>query len=462
MLTCIVKDFAWAGGCLNPDPDTKLKPFPRQVNGARAQFTPFNARQGGEADALEAMPVRRLNQVLRELSHAPDERVRLLVEKHIPFDRALAIMEVARFVAPFRDATGRPAGPCAGVNVNREGDPRSGSCRRAATRWTASRSTRCQGTREHAWRMRLLRWEAEGLHPDPPPDPAAWTASAFGRGKSAEQPVTSVRCQMSCGTLGSFVEMNLIDFGMEHSPVRSHIEGKGATFALSCDWQRKPHAPSLQASPNGLFQRRQQDPDHEAAGQGRDSRICKSQASNSVTGRQPKRCAPGDESRDAPVEPEDDLEEARSLKVDTVCCTANSTADPEPAERIVDARCQVQRWHHVNQLVGIVPAATLAMVGVCGSVMSVTRSGLLQSAAFAFVVLALSHVLRSNVTDDWPDISWIGQLLNRGAPPRPMTSDLRRVNPGARQVRAGPGDLGLPFAPEARRTCCLARSAAAR
>ncbi|MYG28459.1 MAG: hypothetical protein F4213_20990 [Boseongicola sp. SB0677_bin_26] len=56
-------------------------------------------------------------------------------------------------------------------------------------------------------------------------------------------------------------------------------------------------------------------------------------------------------------------------------------------------------------------------MSVCGFVLIVVQLGWWQSIAFIFVMLALSHVLRTLMTGEWSDTSWIGQLLKRGASP---------------------------------------------
>ena len=48
------------------------------------------------------------------------------------------------------------------------------------------------------------------------------------------------------------------------------------------------------------------------------------------------------------------------------------------------------------------------MVCVCGFELIVVRLGWWQSAAFVFVMLALSHVPRTVLTGEWSGTGWIG------------------------------------------------------
>lgn len=117
---------------------------------------------------------------------------------------------------------------------------------------------------------------------------------------------------------------------------------------------------------------------------------------------------------------------AKSLHVENFHYNPNSLTElrkiaetnPELASKIVDSQTKVARWYNISEWVGFGVAGVIALAVIVGFVAIVVQLGWWQSIAFLLIILAISHVLRTVLTGEWSDTSWLGQILKgMGAPP---------------------------------------------
>lgn len=87
--------------------------------------------------------------------------------------------------------------------------------------------------------------------------------------------------------------------------------------------------------------------------------------------------------------------------------------NPDLAEKIIDGQNNAVKLSNVSEWVGICVTGIIAMTAIVGFVVVVVKLGWWQSIAFTLILLAVSHLLRTILTGEWSDTSWLGRAFSK-------------------------------------------------
>ncbi|WP_141246486.1 hypothetical protein [Actibacterium ureilyticum] len=126
-----------------------------------------------------------------------------------------------------------------------------------------------------------------------------------------------------------------------------------------------------------------------------------------------------------------DRENVNALYVENFHYSPNSISElrrlaesnPELAEKIVDSQDRVARLYSISEWIGMVVSAVLGLSIIAGFVSMVVNLGWWQSLAFVLLMLATSHLLRTVLTGEWSETSWLGPIFKASGFPKSDDSE---------------------------------------
>lgn len=104
-----------------------------------------------------------------------------------------------------------------------------------------------------------------------------------------------------------------------------------------------------------------------------------------------------------------------ALRIDNLHYMPNSLTElrrlaqehPDLAKDVVDAQREAKRLDAGSERIGLYAALILALFCVTGAVIIVITLGWWQTMAFVLVMLGVSHLVRTVLTGEWSETSWI-------------------------------------------------------